>query len=151
MIVLLSILGILLILAEIFLIPGIFVTGMFGLGSLAASCYYAFALSQTAGIITTATNTILLVICIILAFRADTWKKLSLKATISSKADYEPEAKDIHIGSTGVTLTRLNPIGKAMFGNTTVEVASRNDIIESRQEVEVAFIEDNKIYVTLKH
>lgn len=148
LIISLAVLGILLIIAEIILIPGVFIAGTLGLLSMAASCYFAFdCYGQTAGIITVAANVLLAVVCTVLSLRSKTWKKLSLQTEIDSKADLTPEDKGLTVGMEGTTITRLNPMGKVLFGNTATECTARNGIIDPGQKVTVILIEDNKIYV----
>lgn len=151
LIISLSVIGLILIIVEIILIPGIFITGLLGLAAMIASCYLSFAsFGQTAGIIVSSANIILGVGCIVLSLRSKTWRKLSLETEIDSKTDSSPIDKGIEVGSTGKTITRLNPMGKAMFGDLTAEVTARNGIIDPNCIIEVVLIEDNKIYVKLK-
>ena len=89
----------------------------------------------------------LLLIIAVLSLRSKTWKKLSLHTEIDSRTDSRPEDKGIAVGSQGVTITRLAPMGKVLFGETTVECSARNGIIDPGQQVEVILIDDNKIFV----
>lgn len=151
LIITLIIVGILLITAEIILIPGIFVTGVLGLASLVGSCYFAFTeYGQLGGIITIAVNIILVVLFVILALRSNTWKKLSLDTKIDSKVDFRPEEKGLSIGQSGITITQLNPMGKARINNIFVEVTSQGEIVGPNTEIEIVLIEDNRVYVKLK-
>lgn len=148
LIISLSVIGILLIIAEIILIPGIFIAGSLGLISIGAACWLAFdGYGPDAGYITVAANAILAVVCAVLSLRSKTWKKLSLHTEIDSRTDSRPEDKGITVGTKGVTITRLAPMGKAVFGDTAVECSVRNGIIDSGKEVEVILIDDNKIFV----
>lgn len=148
LIISLSILGLLLIIAEIILIPGIFVAGTLGLVSIGAACWLAFdGFGPDAGYITIAANAVLAIACAVLSLRSKTWKKLSLNTEIDSRTDSRPEDKGISVGSQGVTITRLAPMGKVLFGDTTVECSARNGIIDPGQQVEVILIDDNKIFV----
>ena len=148
LIISLSILGLLLIIAEIILIPGIFVAGTLGLVSIGAACWLAFdGIGPDAGYITIAANAVLAVVCAVLSLRSKTWKKLSLHTEIDSRTDSRPEDKGITVGSQGVTITRLAPMGKVLFGDTTVECSARNGIVDPGQQVEVILIDDNKIFV----
>ena len=148
LIISLSILGLLLIIAEIILIPGIFVAGTLGLVSIGAACWLAFdGIGPEAGYITIAANAVLAVVCAVLSLRSKTWKKLSLHTEIDSRTDSRPEDKGIAVGSQGVTITRLAPMGKVLFGETTVECSARNGIVDPGQQVEVILIDDNKIFV----
>lgn len=148
LIISLSILGLLLIIAEIILIPGIFVAGTLGLVSIGAACWLAFdGFGPDVGYITIAANAVLAVVCAVLSLRSKTWKKLSLHTEIDSRTDTRPEDKGIAVGSQGTTITRLAPMGKVLFGDTTVECSARNGIIDPGQQVEVILIDDNKIFV----
>ncbi len=148
LIISLSILGLLLIIAEIILIPGIFVAGTLGLVSIGAACWLAFdGFGPDAGYITIAANAVLAVVCAVLSLRSKTWKKLSLHTEIDSRTDSRPEDKGIAVGSQGTTITRLAPMGKALFGDITVECSARNGIVDPGQQVEVILIDDNKIFV----
>ncbi len=150
-IILLSIFGFLLIIAEILLIPGIFITGIIGIGSLVASCYFGFEYyGEVGGYITIAVNTIIAVVIVVYCLRAKTWKKLSLNTEIDSKADSTPNEKGIAVGSVGVTSTRLAPMGNVLFGDITAEATALGSLIDADQTVRVVRIEGNKIYVTTK-
>lgn len=151
LIISLIIIGILLIIAEIVLIPGIFVAGTLGLLAMAGSCWLAFdGYGQTTGFVILAVNIILAVVCTVLTLRSRTWKKLSLHTEIDSRTDSAPEDKGIAVGSEGKTITRLAPMGKVLFGDITVECTARNGLIDPGQEVTVILIDDNKIYVKPK-
>ncbi len=150
-IILLALFGFLLIIAEILLIPGIFITGILGLAALVASCYFGFEYYGTVGgYITIAVNTVIAVVCVVFCLRSKTWKKLSLHTEIKSKADSRPEEKGVTVGSVGVTVTRLSPMGNVLFGETTVEATAIGGIIDPQQTVEVVRIEGSKIIVKTK-
>lgn len=139
--------GIVLILAEILLIPGIGVAGILGLVSLGGSCFYAFhEFGNTAGTAVTVINVVLLLGLTIYVLRAKTWKKLALNTNIDSKIQFFDEGK-LAVGDSGVTLTRLAPMGTAKIGDGTFEVKSLEGIIDPGTEIEIVMIEDNKVYV----
>lgn len=147
-IVTLIVVGLLLLLMEIILIPGFAITGILGLGALAGSYFYA---DKTFG---EPTSTIVLIIDVVLAtlaviyvLRAKTWKRFSLKTNISSKTSGNPADEGIETGDRGHTLSRLAPMGTAIFGGKTYEVKSLEGFIEEGEEVQIALIEDNKIIV----
>jgi membrane-bound ClpP family serine protease len=151
LIITLILVGILLIIAEIILIPGIFITGFTGLASLVASCYVGWTeFGQTGGIITILLNIILLSLFVVLALRAKTWRKLSLTTEIDSKSDSTPQEKGVEVGMEGLSLTRLAPMGKVLLGTHSVEATSMEGIIDPQKSVIVTQIIENKIYVKLK-
>ena len=136
--------GIILILAEIFIIPGIGVTGILGLLSLCGSSYYAFAfLSPRAGIIVTVVNIVLLSALLFYALRAKTWKKLELDTVIDNK----PEEENLGVGDRGKAVTRICPMGTARINGKSYEVTALEGMIDAGSEVEVVHIENGKIYV----
>ena len=139
--------GILLLLAEILLIPGVGIAGVLGLASLIGSCVYAFCMSGiTTGTIVTAINAVLVVGMTIYVLRAKTWKKFSLQTSIDSKV--QPDSDElVEIGDRGKTVTRLSPMGSARFGKEVYEVKALEGMIDPGVEVEVALIEKNKIIV----
>ena len=74
------------------------------------------------------------------------WKKFTLNTNIDSKAlIFEPER--IAIGDKGRSITRLAPMGTAIFDGETYEVKALEGMIDPNVEIEIVLIEDNKIYV----
>lgn len=148
LIITLIIAGLLLLAAELVLIPGFGVAGILGVASLVGSCWVAFTqVGTTAGIITLVANILLAIISTVLVLRSKTWKKLSLGTNIDAKVDTTPVEKGISVGDKGTTITRLAPGGKVMLGTNMLEAFSRDTIIEPGIDVEVCEIQGNKIYV----
>ena len=140
--------GLLLLAAELVLIPGFGVAGILGVASLVGSCWVAFTqVGTTAGIITLVANILLAIISTVLVLRSKTWKKLSLGTNIDAKVDTTPVEKGISVGDKGTTITRLAPGGKVMLGTNMLEAFSRDTIIEPGIDVEVCEVQGNKIYV----
>lgn len=144
-IITLILVGLVLIFAEILLVPGVGVAGILGLLSMGGSCFYAFyEFGNVTGYIVTAVNVVLLVALSIWVLRAKTWKRMSLETSIDSKA---VESSVLAVGDRGKTLTRLAPMGSARFGDFVVEVKAVEGMLDPNIEVEVVLIEDNRIYV----
>lgn len=144
-IVTLILVGLVLIFAEILLVPGVGIAGVMGLLAMGGSCFYAFyEYGTTVGVIVTCINAVLIVALTIWVLRAKTWKKMSLETNIDSKA---VEGATLSVGEKGKTLTRLAPMGSARFGNYVVEVKALEGMLDPDTPVEVVLIEDNKIYV----
>ena len=142
----LIIIGLLLLFAEILLIPGVGVAGILGLLSLGGSCFYAFnQMGSTAGAVVTAVNVLLVVALSIYVLRAKTWKRLTLDTNIDSKA--VAADLDIEVGDKGVTITRLAPMGSARCSGLIVEVKALEGLLDPGVDVEVVLIEEGKIYV----
>ena len=147
LIITLTLLGLIVVLTEIFLVPGIGVAGVLGVMSMCGSCYFAFTVYGTWGcVIVTAITVVLLVLLLIVSLRAKTWKKLALNTNIDSRA-VVAEAELVVVGQRGKAMTRLTPSGTVRFENAKVEARAFEGMIEPGHEVEVVLIEDNKIYV----
>lgn len=145
-IITLILVGLVLIFAEILLIPGVGIAGILGLLAMAGSCFYAFTqMSMTAGIVVTVVNAVLIVALTVWVLRAKTWKRLSLETNIDSKA-VGVDVK-VSLGERGRTLTRLAPMGTVRFGDQAVEVKALEGMLDPDVEVEVVMIEDGRIYV----
>ena len=144
-IVTLILVGIVLLFAEILLIPGVGIAGVLGLLSMGGSCFYAFhEFGTTAGAIVTGVNAVLIAALTVWVLRAKTWKRMSLETNIDSKA---VEGVSLSLGDKGKTVTRLAPMGSARFGNYIVEVKALEGMLDPETPVEVVLIEDNRIYV----
>lgn len=146
-IITLILVGLVLIFAEILLIPGVGVAGVLGLLSMGGSCFYAFyEFGNTVGAIITAVVAVLIVALTIWVLRAKTWKRMSLETNIDSKA-VPSEASTIAVGDHGKTLTRLAPMGSARFGDYVIEVKALEGMLDPGVDIEVVLIEDNRIIV----
>ena len=147
LVITLIILGLMLLFAEILIIPGVGVAGILGLLSMGGSCAYAFMeIGQTTGIVVTAVNAIMIALLTVWVLRAKTWKRFALETNIDAKA-VVPEV-DVVPGTKGVSITRLAPMGMARFGDLRLEVTAREGIIDPGVEVEVVEVDGMKVYVT---
>lgn len=145
-IITLILVGLVLIFAEILLIPGVGIAGILGLLSMGGSCYYAFTqLGQTTGIVVTVINAVLIVALTVWVLRAKTWKRLTLETNIDSKAVSADGV--LTLGERGRTQTRLAPMGMVRFDDDVVEVKALEGMIDAGVDVEIVMIEDNKVYV----
>lgn len=146
LIIAMIIFGLVLMFAEIMLIPGIGIAGILGIISMGGSCYYAFReFDNTAGFIVLGVNVVLWTILLIWVLRSKTWKKMALETNITSKVNI-PEVA-VAVGDKGVAATRLAPMGNVRFANHSLEVTAMDGMISSGAEVEVVLIDDKKIYV----
>ncbi|MCX7744459.1 MAG: hypothetical protein N2167_07845 [Flavobacteriales bacterium] len=146
-ILLLIAIGLLVILAEIFLVPGSTVIGIVGVILLIIGVVGAFySLGRTGGFVVFGVTLILISILGYLGFKSNTWQLFAVKSSINSKAP--AEAIGFHIGDKGKTITRCAPIGKAEFENGRIEeVYSFGDFIEENTPVVIHKIQDKKIIV----
>lgn len=147
LIISLVIVGLILILAEILLIPGVGIAGVLGVLSMGGSCFYAFhEFGNLTGGVVTGINAILLVVLLVFVLRAKTWKRMTLETNIDAKAVAD-ESEVVAVGDKGRTLTRLAPMGSVRFGDNVAEVKAIEGMINPGTDVEVVMIEDNRIVV----
>jgi membrane-bound ClpP family serine protease len=146
LIISLIIIGLVLIMAEILIFPGIGFSGILGLLALVGSCLYAWLqISQTAGIIVCSVNVVMVIGLMIFALRSNTWSRLALNTKIDSRAGQDETV--VTVGEKGKTLTRLAPMGTAKIKDKILEVKSQEGILDAGVEIEVVLIDDGKIYV----
>ena len=145
--IILTIVGLVLVLSEIFLIPGVGVAGVLGVISLGGACYYVFyEFGLFPGAVFTGAILAVLIGLIAYTIKTKAWKKLALDTRIDSKVQ-NLEEETLSVGDTGRAVTRLAPIGMARFDGRGYEVKSLEGMIDAGTDVEVVMFEDNKIYV----
>lgn len=138
--------GLIFMLAEILIFPGVGISGILGVASLAGGCWYTFdKFGTTAGVIVICVCVALIVTAVVISLRAKTWNRFALKTKIVSKAGQDESA--VAAGDRGVTLTRLAPMGTARINGKTYEVKSEKGLLDAEIEVEVSMVDDGKIYV----
>ena len=150
LIIILILVGLLLLVAELVLLPGISVACVGAVLSFAGSIflgymYYGFWIGS--GVLTAVV--LLSMVAVIVSLRANTWRRLSLTTTIDSTSTPTPQQRNIRIGQSGITLTRLAPMGKARFGEVTVEAKSIDAYIDPRQPVEALAFDNTVVIVGL--
>ena len=139
--------GLLLLVLEVLVIPGVGVVGFFGFALIVYSLYRSFVdYGTVAGIITTVGAFFLSVMVIWLSLRSKTWRRISLNTEISSRVNVVGET-EIHPGDQGVTVGRIAPMGKAMFHGQYFEVKSGGAFLDPDTPVVVSRIDGNQIYV----
>lgn len=117
-------LGIIFLLAEIFLLPGITISGIAGFIFLVGGISYAYMyIGTTAGNLTLIISALLIMGSFIYFIKSKSLRRISLKTNIDSKVD-NSDLKKINIGDEGITQSRLNPIGKVFINDLTVEAKS---------------------------
>lgn len=146
-IILLICLGLILLLIEFALIPGITIAGIGGFILLGISVYIAFIEFGTGtGFITLAFVLFASPLMIYYLFQSKTGKKLMLETLIDSKVETGIN-ENIKIGDTGKTVGRLAPSGKVKIGGDIVEALSTGGFIDHNSDIKVIKILSNKIIV----
>ncbi|MDR2969977.1 MAG: NfeD family protein [Tannerellaceae bacterium] len=142
-------LAIALVLAEIFLLPGITLAGIGGALFAAGGVIYAYTVGATAGNITLIASAVLFLAAFFFLLRKNSFRRVALNADVDSKL---PSSRELGIapGDEGVTLSRLAPIGKASVKGITVEAKSREEFIDEQTPVVVVRVDGYNVTVVPK-
>lgn len=146
-IILLIFLGLLLLLIEFAVIPGVTIAGIGGFVLLGLSVYIAFAEYGTGiGFLTLTFVLVASPLLIVYFFKSKTGKKMVLESLIDGKVETVDNEK-IHVGDTGKTLGRLAPSGKVKINGEVLEAQSVSGYVDHNTEIKVIKILTNKIIV----
>lgn len=147
-IVLLIVGGIFLLVVEIIFIPGTTILGLIGGALMVFGIIIGYSKfgSQT-GTIILVSSIVAGGIITLIGFKSGVWKKMALKDTNKSK--FNEDIKVTHLlGAYGITLSVLRPYGKAEIHNSTYEVKTLGNYLESGVKIKVTHVdEEHKIFV----
>ena len=144
-IVLLVFFGLLFLVAELVLLPGVSIGAVLALVCYGSSVYLAF---RDFGPVTrTVVILVLSVIATVVSLRAKTWQRFSLKQEIRSSSMPVIPAEELQVGDRGVTLSRLSPMGKVEIGGRTYEAKSQGAYVDQQRDVEVVGFENFSVIV----
>ncbi len=147
-ILLLILAGIVLFLLEFLVVPGVTIAGIGGLLLMGGAVYLAFEnFDTTTGLLVLGAVLVIIIISLIFALRAKTWKRISLNTEVNSKVT-EVHDSGIVIGDQGIALTRLNPIGSVLINDQKLEGHSQGQLIREKTAVEVIKVANT--YVIIK-
>jgi membrane-bound ClpP family serine protease len=139
--------GTFLVIGEIVFIPGIFIAGFFGVTMNAVGVFLSYKhFGSTIGTIVLVSTILVNLVGLILVFRGKSWEALALKDVMTGKAK-EDFRTLLKVGDKGTTISTLKPVGKAIFGESEVEVSSLGTYIEENKEIEIYQINSDKILV----
>lgn len=146
-IVFLIFLGIVLLLIEFTILPGITIAGIGGLLLFAYSIYLAFTSYGTlVGFITLGFVLIVSPVLVVKLFKGRSGKKMVLHTVLSGFTNEINEEK-VKIGDIGITVGRLAPMGKIKVNDEVVEVKSTGTFIDPGEKVRIIHIEKSLITV----
>ncbi|MBE6312779.1 MAG: hypothetical protein E7076_06460 [Bacteroidales bacterium] len=142
----LLVLGVIMMVIEIFLLPGFSIAGIMGIFFLLAGIVKAFMFSMEAGFLVSLIALLSMALAIYLFMRSKTLNRLSLQESIDSKVDPLKNI-DVKVGDRAVTLSRLAPIGKIKVNDKVVEAKSVKDFIDDGVEVVVVAVDSTNVEV----
>ena len=146
-VILLILLGVVLLLVEFLLIPGISIAGIGCLIAFAASVILAFRyFGSLIGFIVLFSILILVPLFIYFLFKGKAMKPMMLNTNISGKVKNVEEGQ-LHPGDIGITIGRLAPSGRAKINDITLEVRTNGQFIDPQVKIKVLKVEGNSVYV----
>ncbi|MCI7139561.1 NfeD family protein [Alistipes sp.] len=147
-IVLLIVLGLLFLVAELILLPGVSVGALLALVCDGFAIWLGFRDFGTAGgaVVIVAVLVLSLVVTVV-SLRAKTWQRFSLRQEIRSSSTPVLPSEELHAGDRGKTLSRLSPMGKVEIGGRIYEAKSLDAYVDPQREVEVVGFENFSVIV----
>ncbi len=147
-------LGVLLLFIEIVLLPGFGAAGVPGVVLIVIAIGLVWSKSGLgnaliyAGLMMAVTIP-LAILALWLAPRTKFGKSLILSTTESSTDGFQAPPPDLAtlVGKSGQSITPLRPAGAALINGRRVDVVTRGEFIEAETEVEVIFVEGNRVVV----
>ena len=147
LIVFLILLGVLFLVAELVLLPGISLGALFALICYGSAIYTAFTdYGPFAGGVVVLVIAALSFVATVFSLRSKTWQRFSLKQRIESSSMPLP-ADEVKAGARGVAVSRLAPMGKVEIGGRIYEAKSADVYIDQRCAVEVIGFENFNVVV----
>jgi membrane-bound serine protease (ClpP class) len=144
--------GLLLLLAEIFFIPGFGLAGIGGIAAILASIFLTF------GNIVQATYSILIALGVsVIGFfllikyipSTRTWRKFVLSTEQKKELGYTVGTKDLKrlTGKEGIAITPLRPSGIIEVNGKKLNALTRGEYVDSNTKIKIISVEGNKIVV----
>lgn len=158
------IIGVILLLLEIFVIPGFGILGVLGILFMIAGLFFGLvsdfgmtdysilsvAITQLASVF--AVTAIFIFIISKYLPKSAIWNRLILQDNIASKSGYAARESFEHlVGSEGIALTTLRPAGAAMIDGKRIDVVTEGDYIGHDSKIIVKAVEGSKVVVGLKN
>ena len=145
----LLILGIILVVLEILVLPGL-VAGILGGAFLLAGIIWMYAAEgDKAGNITLAATFAATCIAIYFSLKSKSWMKYGLKSSIDSRVN-DIASLSIQEGAEGRTLSALRPSGTILIDGAKVEANTSGEMIDAGSKVIVTRVLPNRVIVKMK-
>ncbi|MDR0757913.1 MAG: NfeD family protein [Tannerella sp.] len=142
-----AVIAVILFLLEIFLFPGVTLAGIGGaLFAIGGVVYGYYSLGMTGGHVTLGASLVVYGVFFYWILRSKSLQRIALNTNIDSRLT---STRDLGLnpGDEGVTLSRLAPVGKARFGNTTVEARAMESFVDEHTPVVIVQVEGYQVIV----
>lgn len=143
---LLLIFGVLFLVAELVLLPGVSIGALLSIVCYGSAIYLGFEHSTTMGVVMIVAAAVSALAASVFSLRAKTWQRFALNKEIQSTSMPSP-AEELETGARGVTISRLSPMGKVEIQGRMYEAKSVDAYIDPKTEVEVVGFENFSVIV----
>ncbi len=160
--VILFVVGVGLLVTEIFILPGFGLVGLAGILCITASLlltqmgdFDLWSLEEFAGVVSRLTLSLLAAIALAVLFlrslpRIGAFSRLVLQGQTPASEGYVSASTDRDqelVGQEGVTLTYLRPVGMGMFNGQRLEIIAEGEFIEADRKVRIVEARGSRIVV----
>lgn len=143
---LLLIFGVLFLVAELVLLPGVSIGALLSMVCYGSAIYLGFQESTTMGVVMIVLAVVSALVASVFSLRAKTWQRFALNKEIQSQSMPSP-ADEVKVGARGVTVSRLSPMGKVEIEGRMYEAKSMDAYIDPKCEIEVVGFENFSVIV----
>ncbi len=151
---LLYLLGFILLLIELFIIPGFGLAGISGLTALSIACYLAFVDFRSPWIGIIGLSGSILLLCLLVAFfpKSKAWHRLRLDAKEERSKGFEADSQELEklVSKEGKSITMLRPAGTALIDGRRVNVVTEGIYLKKDTKVKVVMVKGNRVVVREK-
>jgi membrane-bound serine protease (ClpP class) len=159
--IILFIVGLILLILEIFVIPGFGITGITGIALIIGSIFFSLfkigpvfdhhafqiAILQMAGALVVSVTVISLLVRYLP--KSDRFLKLALHDNVSASDGFTASTDFTSIvGKSGETVTPLRPAGKVLVDGKVYDVVTGGGFVEAKRTIKILSADGNKIVVT---
>ena len=138
--------AVVLFLLEIFLLPGITIAGIGGALFAIGGIIYAYSTGTVLGHVTLIGSVVLFIGFFAWLLRAKSFQRVALNTNVDSTLTSTRDM-GLQVGDKGIALSRLAPIGKARFGDTTVEAKTQGDFIDEQTPIVIIRLDGYNVVV----
>ena len=143
---LLLIFGVLFLIAELVLLPGVSIGALLSMVCYGSAIYLGFQESTTMGVVMIVLAVVSALVASVFSLRAKTWQRFALNKEIQSQSMPSP-ADEVKVGARGVTVSRLSPMGKVEIEGRMYEAKSMDAYIDPKCAIEVVGFENFSVIV----
>ena len=149
----LIVLGLVLIVVEVYVVPGFNVVGLFGFLSIIFGIGYTFTThGLTGGIVATIGTLGVGAALFYVLWRSGAWNRFVLTTSLGpdrTLTESSEQTRSRYLGRSGVAVTPLRPAGVALIDGERLEVATEGEFIAAGSRVRVVAMDRRRFFVRL--